>query len=384
MSQNALTVTLKVKAGQGDTLRALLCEIGSDIRGNQYIRFADLHTIHFSRFVMLDNYTRVLFTTTHDGPVDEHLQEFIDKAPLAVETIFGKCEGFPVTTGADFARDFKQWIGDNSTPANVFFKAYPGQSVNAVYDTIDLREKIEALLNTPQAEPLVALIAQYPIIPPKPNPILTAVSGVVGTVLGKIVPLILSFIGPKISQERTTEASEKVHALDNDSLYSLTERESIVQNELTIISKIRPELLPNLKNVLRLLEFGCELPGGDGTLSGVSTIHFARWVIIDGGTNLLFESNYDGIWESYIGEFIDRAYTGLDAIWGCCEKYPVRGARDAQAFKQSIIDHQIRAEVFYSAYPHNSVKNILNDLAIGQMIRKVLNTQAGEEFFRRL
>jgi hypothetical protein len=114
-----------------------------------------------------------------------------------------------------------------------------------------------------------------------------------------------------------------------------------------------------------------------GALSGISTIHFARWAIIDKGTRLLFESNYDGSWESYIDDFVDHVSVGLNSIWGNCLRYPPGGARDIEAFKQSIRANQIPAQVFYSAYRELSVVNIMNNLRVADAIEQSdLNTLA--------
>ena len=43
-----------------------------------------------------------------------------------------------------------------------------------------------------------------------------------------------------------------------------------------------------------------------GSLIGVSTIHFVRWVLIDDGRRLMMVSDYDGSWESYIDEFAEH------------------------------------------------------------------------------
>ena len=41
-----------------------------------------------------------------------------------------------------------------------------------------------------------------------------------------------------------------------------------------------------------------------GELGGIPTIHFAKWALIDGGARLLFLSNYDGSWETYLDDFL--------------------------------------------------------------------------------
>ena len=79
---------------------------------------------------------------------------------------------------------------------------------------------------------------------------------------------------------------------------------------------------------------------------------------------MLFESVYDGSWESYIDDFVDHAASGMDAIWANCIGYPKGGSRDIEYFKQLIRNHQHPAQVFYSAYPNQTVKNIASDKAL--------------------
>ena len=94
-----------------------------------------------------------------------------------------------------------------------------------------------------------------------------------------------------------------------------------------------------------------------GNLGGIPTIHFAKWLLIDGGTRLLFFSNYDGSWESYLGDFIDQAAEGLNVAWSCTREYPKTrllakdGAKDEETFKAWGRDCQMPTQVFYSAYP---------------------------------
>ena len=52
-----------------------------------------------------------------------------------------------------------------------------------------------------------------------------------------------------------------------------------------------------------------------GSLIGISTIHFVKWLLIDNGRRLMMVSDYDGSWESYIDEFAEMILSGLDAIW---------------------------------------------------------------------
>ncbi len=65
-----------------------------------------------------------------------------------------------------------------------------------------------------------------------------------------------------------------------------------------------------------------------GSLIGISTIHFVRWLLLDDGRRLMMVSDYDGSWESYIDEFAELILSGLDAIWEGSDGYPPDGARD--------------------------------------------------------
>jgi hypothetical protein len=75
-------------------------------------------------------------------------------------------------------------------------------------------------------------------------------------------------------------------------------------------------------------------------------------------------SDYDGSWESYIDEFAEMILSGLDAIWQTARAFPPDGARDLPAFKRFLRNHQVPAEVFFSAYPAATTVNVLNDTRI--------------------
>ncbi len=61
--------------------------------------------------------------------------------------------------------------------------------------------------------------------------------------------------------------------------------------------------------------------------------------MIDDGRRLLFLTNYDGSWENYLDDFIDKAALGLTGIWSNTLNFPrtrflvLGGARDEKRFK---------------------------------------------------
>lgn len=141
-----------------------------------------------------------------------------------------------------------------------------------------------------------------------------------------------------------------------------------VHNIITTTVGIKPGRVEYLRAVLNSLNTGSTSP-----VSIISTIHFARWVIIDDNTRLLFTTNFDGSWDDYVDEFIDKAADGLDAIWSNCEGFPEGGSRNRAAFKQYIHDHEYRADLFYEAYPDATVKDIQKALRIRQKWEALLD-----------
>ncbi|MBV8455159.1 MAG: hypothetical protein JO122_00915, partial [Acetobacteraceae bacterium] len=59
-----------------------------------------------------------------------------------------------------------------------------------------------------------------------------------------------------------------------------------------------------------------------GFLSDIGTIHFARWVTPPGTRDLLFFSNFDSSWESYLEDFITLAHAGLTGVWSNSIGFP--------------------------------------------------------------
>jgi hypothetical protein len=142
--------------------------------------------------------------------------------------------------------------------------------------------------------------------------------------------------------------------------------DNIAQNQLNHLVDIKPGRLRHLVLwlVLWVVDVRARYWFRDGHLAGIPTIHFAQWSIIDGGRRVLFISNYDGSWESYLGDFIDFAVKGINAIWSNSEGFPPtagltrEGARQGQAFKAWTREHQVPSQLWYSWYRDLSVANV--------------------------
>jgi hypothetical protein len=144
-------------------------------------------------------------------------------------------------------------------------------------------------------------------------------------------------------------------------------REDVVtQNQLTVITVIRPGHVDRVRAVMAAIDSFSKRLSPPGSLIGISTIHFVKWLVLDDGRRLMMVSDYDGSWESYIDEFAEMILSGLDAIWETSYGFPPDGARDLPAYKRFLRSHQVPSEIFFSAYPDETVLNIVNDRALAQ------------------
>jgi len=156
-----------------------------------------------------------------------------------------------------------------------------------------------------------------------------------------------------------------------------TYREDVVgQNQLTLVTDIRPGQVDRVRAVMAAIHSYARRLAPPGSLIGISTIHFVRWVVIDDGRRLMMLSDYDGSWESYIDEFAELILSGLDAIWETADGYPPDGARDLPAFKRLLRTHQQPSEIFYSAYPDETILNILHDRTLADAWSRVPDRSA--------
>lgn len=101
-------------------------------------------------------------------------------------------------------------------------------------------------------------------------------------------------------------------------------------------------------------------------------IHFARWILLPGTDQLLFRSNYDGAWGSYVEDFVEISSRGVNGIWSNTEGFPktknllMGGATNSEALMRWTRRQQRPSHVWYSAYPRLTLARIRTNAAIRQ------------------
>lgn len=401
MEQNALTFIAKLKPEKADQIEEMLHVIGQDINlkrdehlalyaQSAHLKLGDISTLHFGRFSLIPNDATnkkdyLMFASNYDGELDNHLNEFLEKFPYGTVNIFSCCEGFPENLDPTTSKGksaFRRFIKNYDYRSEAFYQGYKGESVAQVKTYIDTRKNFQKHLDQHsvgdipsnlQALSSDSVWVQGDQDSRKQTDITMGKIAIV--LLDFMWHFILVFIWRRLTVRHPNGAPLNLELHDDGRKIreNITDIEdAVAQNQVTIISKIRPGLFNvfRVKFFLLLIQMAAKHIYNEGNLAGISTIHFARWVVIDQGRYLLFNSNYDGTWVNYIGDFVDKGAYGMDLIWYNAERFPSQGAKDIQKFKDIIRRDQIETQVFYSAYPNATVKNILSDRRLYHDIQK--------------
>jgi hypothetical protein len=216
----------------------------------------------------------------------------------------------------------------------------------------------------------------------------------VGLPLGLLI-LVTSIIWLPILRCKESRDSVQSDAADAGNLRDLVEvedRTPSVQNHMASISVVKPGWFRRLvlRTVLLFINLLARATSTHGQLSGIPSIHFAHWSLIDGGRRLLFLSNFDGSWENYLDDFIDKASHGLTAIWSNSVNFPrtrcliLGGAQDGPRFKAVARDSQTVTNAWYSAYWDLTVQGIDNNSSLREDLPNALDAGAAQAWLHRL
>jgi len=148
------------------------------------------------------------------------------------------------------------------------------------------------------------------------------------------------------------------------------------QSHLAAVSTLKPGSLRYLTLRLGLWFAGILAAhfSRPGFLGSTGVIHFARWILLPGSNKLLFMSNYDGVWESYLEDFIEKASRGVTGIWSNTVGFPksenliFKGADDGDRLRRWTRRQQQTTWFWYTAYPDLTLNRIRVNAAIRQGI----------------
>jgi hypothetical protein len=388
-------VVAPIVASREPELRQLLAsmnlEPGVADPANALVPFEKFTTLHFARFVILEDDTRedlrvygatppqstnyLAFLCDFDGTADALRRELVAHAASGLRQIFSFCESFTPTT------DLLRWMEDNERPPSANYVNWVGRAAVQVREENDLRLAIEWYLNqrtsasaTPRQiwNDLRAFVkreqaaGRLTLTPSEPTPLHWQIKNLahcigIPLLLLLLSPLILLYLpfffillrmkelrDPVIAPRPTTAL---VHALDE-----LEDR--IINNQFSAYGSIKPGPFrrSTITFVFLAIDYTARHLFNHGFLGRVKTIQFARWVFLD-NNRVYFSSNYDGSLEMYNGDFINKVAWGLNIVFSNGLGYPktnwliLDGAKDEQPFKDYLRRHQLPTQVWYNAAP---------------------------------
>ena len=90
-----------------------------------------VRTIHFARWVFINDKTRIIFASNYDGGHEAYMDDFINKVAWGLNLVFSNGVGWPRTDwlikrGARLEQPFKYYQRRHQIPTQVWYKAYPG------------------------------------------------------------------------------------------------------------------------------------------------------------------------------------------------------------------------------------------------------------------
>lgn len=434
--QVAVSVIAEIEGGQGkaEELKALLGSLHENRRRPPIVPFSELSGLHFARVFVLDEAVdldgnplaaKLVYLANVDAPVERHLKELAEKGADGLDRAFSFCQGYP-PAGQRRAESRLAFLRRHQVKSQAFYVNGIGRSVDQIRSEAELRERIEAFLDgedfsgqgpgevraaiqgfvrgeaslawaTQPAEPpslayrlkdlahllfLPALVLVFVVLPVVFLPFVF-IPLFLGALL--LFVIVLRWKEKTDVPDRSSAPLESIRAAREDEDFG-------VQNQIIAIGHFKRGLFRQVTAaaILWLTNWAARHYFTRGALSGLRTIHFARWVRLDGRHRMFFVSNYDGSLESYQNDFIDKAASGLNTIFSNGDGFPptrflfLDGIRDEQAYKRFLPTRQVLNQVWYSAYPDLSVINVNNNAAIRRDLFRSLGPEETRAWLRRL
>ena len=361
---------------------------------NALIPFGEFDTLHFARFVILDDKTLedvrvygmavrtyplyLAFLGDIDGELDAFLGNLVKRAGKGLRSIFSCCKEFASDT------DLLAWMKERETSSTASYVNWRGRTVRRIREEAALKKALDDYLQShapafavmPPRE-LLSKLQQFvdaeksagrlTLSDENPTPMgwwIKNALHLIGVPLLFLLALpLVIFIAPilliRLRQLEKTdvELCGRVDQAHSDALALWEDRD--ITNQFNAMASRKPGFvrLWTLIGILATVDYAARHVVRRGRLGRIRSIHFARWVLLDGKKRGVFFSNYDGTVESYMDDFINKAGFGLNAIFCNAIGYPrtnwlVRdGCSDEQKYRNFLRRHTLPSQVWYKAYP---------------------------------
>ncbi|HET7046285.1 MAG TPA: hypothetical protein VFI37_15675, partial [Gaiellaceae bacterium] len=343
-----------------------------------------------------------------------HLADLVDRAGDGIDTLFGRCAGYPA--GAERTRERRlAYLRARRIPEQAVYVNTVGRTSRQIRNEGELRERLERLVDgidgLREQDPAAIRrtvrdrVADDPALlwalePPPGLDLRFRLRELTHMIALPLVLLVLSpllLLGAPVFAlllRRHERSDPAPHLKPPPKLVQelAALEDHLVQNPFSAIGFVKPGRFRRLtlRGVLYVLDYATRHVFNRENLAGVKTIHFARWVVLDGGRRVIFASNYDGSLESYMDDFVDKIAWGLNVAFSNGYGFPrtrwlfLDGARDELAFKDYLKLHQVPTRVWYSAYGRLTNANIARNARIRDGLRRELGPEEAARWVQAL
>ncbi len=419
-AQNAVAVRAFVREGSLPGLEAALQRARLDVAAGSS-PLGEVGRVHFCRFLLvpgarLDTHAvrdSLMYQADVDGVAADHLDRLADRAGPVLDELFGWCDDYP---GSPDPPGRRSWLASRQVRTAAHYVNTTGLGLDQILEEAKLHDWLQAHLDARRPElaeldpvalhrALRAAVQADPEVhdsvrPPPAESVghrLRELAHAAGVVTLVIIasPLLLVIGLPWLLVVRRLEKKDvpDTDRPDRAAVEGLRlEEDRFAYNPFAAMGELKPGRLrrSTVNVVLRAIAFATRHVFDKGNLAGVTTIHFARWVVLDDQQRVIFTSCYDGSLESYMDDFIDKLSWGLNIVFSNGIGYPrtrwlvLDGARAEQAFKDYLRCHQLGNPVAWAAYPTLTTANILDNTEVRRGLSHDLGSDAARAWLARL
>ena len=419
IKQRPLILLTPVKPEMVGSLNELLDKVKAAMQSGTESEFAKLSTVHYARWVILsrDSFrdepaipvpVRLIFSSNYDGNEESHLDDLVTSLEKYIDAVYECCEDYPAP-GNRNTESRKKYLRQWRIGTSAFFVGAPGRSLKQIRQENSLREHIwkfvtnntwngkssreihQSIRNEVDSNPEFAWSKEKVKVPGiKWLPLIGYGLLVIAVLPLMIIWILYIFLFHELRDRYKPTTLSQIP----DKLVNKLEKDEDLfpQNQFTQVVVMKPGMVRQLNFRIWMLRTGvlASYMFVKGKLLNIPTIHFARWVLFDNKKHVLFFSNFDGSWQQYLSDFIDQSGWGLSGIFSNTVNFPptrfmvTGGAYDEEHFLAWSRSTQIPTNVWYSAYPRLSIKNIINNTRIRNELRDDLNEKQAQLFLKRI
>lgn len=132
MVQNPLTLIMTIKSPQDyQELNAVLQKFATmpPDQNPIYNALNSIRTVHFARFVFLENNTKLAIITAYDGDLETYLKDFAAKIGDIFDLLFKYMVDPPPSPVQQHPDEYLAYVKANNAPVVSFYSAYPNSTV---------------------------------------------------------------------------------------------------------------------------------------------------------------------------------------------------------------------------------------------------------------